>query len=219
THNASANRGACIQNCRHQYIVTDKEDNHELEIDNEYIMSAKDLCTIEFLDKIIHAGVKVLKIEGRGRSVDYVYTVTQCYKEALSAIEEGTYTTEKIKAWNKRLATVYNRGFWEGYYLGRKIGEWSNEYGSKATKKKIYIAKGKKYFEKKNIGEFLIESNEGLFIGDQIIIIGPTTGLISMHINELWVENKPVQKAKKGDTITMPIKNKIRASDKIYKIV
>ncbi|MGL4346668.1 MAG: peptidase U32 family protein [Chitinophagaceae bacterium] len=219
THNASANRGACIQNCRHQYIVTDKEDNHELEIDNEYIMSAKDLCTIGFLDKIIHAGVKVLKIEGRGRSVDYVYTVTQCYKEALSAIEEGTYTTEKIKAWDKRLATVYNRGFWEGYYLGKKIGEWSNEYGSKATKKKIYIAKGKKYFAKKNIGEFLIESNDGLFIGDQIIIIGPTTGLISMHINELWVENKPVQKAKKGDIITIPIQNKIRASDKIYKIV
>ena len=159
THHASANRGACIQNCRREYTVTDEE-GIELAIDNEYIMSAKDLCTIDFLDKILEAGVKVLKIEGRGRAADYVYTTTRCYREAIEAIETGTYTPEKIAHWKEELSKVYNRGFWDGYYLGRKMGEWSNQYGSVATQKKIYLGKGLKYFDKIGVGEFLLESHD-----------------------------------------------------------
>src|ERR1035437_6436700 len=151
---ASANRGACIQNCRRNYIVIDKEEGVEFEIDNEYIMSAKDLCTIDFLDKVIDAGTTVLKIEGRGRSADYVFTVTKCYREAVDSIYDGTYSAEKIEDWKTRLSTVFNRGFWDGYYLGRTMGEWSNEYGSKATKKKIYIGRGLKYYENARAGEF-----------------------------------------------------------------
>ena len=148
SHNSSANRGACIQNCRREYTVIDKEEGVELDIDNEYIMSAKDLATIDFLDKVLDAGVKVLKIEGRGRSADYVYTTVKCYREAVDSILDGTYTKEKIIDWKERLATVYNRGFWDGYYLGRKMGEWSDAYGSKATTKKIFLGKGIKYFPK-----------------------------------------------------------------------
>jgi len=215
---SSANRGACIQNCRRSYIVTDKEDGTELEIDNEYIMSAKDLCTIDFLDKVIDAGVSVLKIEGRGRSEDYVHTTTKCYREAIDSIHEKTFTKEKIKNWKKELSTVFNRGFWDGYYLGKKMGEWNDEYGSKATTKKIYIGKGMKYFEKIGIGEFKIES-QSLEIGDEILISGPTTGIIKDNVKELRVEDLKRESVKKGDIVSLPIKSKMRASDKLYKIV
>lgn len=219
SHNASANRGACIQNCRREYIVTDKEDGIELAIDNEFIMSAKDLCTIDFLDKVIEAGVKVLKIEGRGRAADYVYTTVKCYREAVDAIKEGTYTQEKIDTWKEKLTSVYNRGFWDGYYLGKKIGEWSNQYGSVATEKKIYIGKGQKYFEKIGVGEFLMESHD-LKTGDKIIITGPTTGYIELIATEIRADDGTViPKANKGDVISIAIPEKIRPSDKLYKIV
>ena len=215
---ASANRGACIQNCRKSYVVIDKEEGVEFEVDNEYIMSAKDLCTIPFLDRVIDSGISVIKIEGRGRSADYVFTVTQCYREAIDAVAAGTYTPDKIKDWEARLATVFNRGFWDGYYLGRTMGEWSNEYGSKATKRKVYVAKGLKYFENAGVGEFKLEA-QSLTIGDEILITGPTTGLIQSQITEIRVDNKPVEKLKRGAVFTIPIQEKIRPSDKLYKLV
>ncbi len=215
---ASANRGACIQNCRRKYIVTDKETGTELEINNEYIMSAKDLCTIDFIDKIMASGVSVLKIEGRGRSEDYVYTTTKCYREAINSISNGTYSEEKIADWKSQLATVYNRGFWDGYYLGKKLGEWSDEYGSKATKRKIYVAKGIKYFDNINIGEFLVESHH-LSLGDEIMISGPTTGIIQTIVKELRIDNQPSETVKRGEVFSMPVEMKVRASDKVYKIV
>ncbi len=218
SHNASANRGACIQNCRREYTVTDEE-GIELQIDNEYIMSAKDLCTIDFLDKILDAGVRVLKIEGRGRAADYVYTTTQCYREAVDAFENGTYTPEKIENWRERLSSVYNRGFWDGYYLGRKMGEWSNVHGSVATTRKIYIGKGVKYFDKIGVGEFVMESHD-INVGEKIIITGPTTGLIEADVEEIRLgEGTQVNSAKKGDTISLRISEKIRPSDKLYKVV
>ncbi len=215
---ASANRGACIQNCRRSYIVTDKEDGVEFEVDNEYIMSAKDLCTIEFIDKIIDAGVCVLKIEGRGRSADYVYTTTKAYNEAIDAYLNGTYTAEKIAQWKDQLAQVFNRGFWDGYYLGRKMGEWNDEAGSKATKRKIYIAKGVKYYDRIGVGEFVCESYD-LAVGDEVMITGPTTGYLQLLVNELRVDNQPVEKVKQGDVFSMAIGDKIRPSDKLYKLV
>lgn len=219
SHNASANRGACIQNCRREYLVTDKEEGIELEIDNEYIMSAKDLCTIDFLDKIIDAGVSVLKIEGRGRAADYVYTTTRCYREAVDALQTGTYTLEKIAQWKEQLNKVYNRGFWDGYYLGRKMGEWSNQYGSVATHKKTYLGKGLNYFDKIGIGEFILESHE-LQVGDTVVITGPTTGYVETVVKQIRLDTgKDVQKAVKGNTITIPLDEKIRPSDKLYKIV
>ncbi len=218
SHNSSANRGACIQNCRREYTVIDKEEGIELDIDNEYIMSAKDLATIDFLDKVLHAGVRVLKIEGRGRSADYVYTTVKCYREAVDSILEGTYTEEKIQDWKERLATVYNRGFWDGYYLGKKMGEWSEVYGSKATTKKILLGRGIKYFAKAKIGEFLIESHS-LKKGDNILITGPTTGIIETYVEEIRVDDKEVGEVKKGDYFSIRVDETIRASDKIYKIV
>lgn len=218
THNASANRGACIQNCRRSYVVTEKDEGYELEIDNEYIMSAQDLCTIDFLDKIIEAGVSVLKIEGRGRAADYVITATQCYREAIDTIEEGTYSKEKIDEWKTRLSTVFNRGFWEGYYLGRTMGEWSDVYGSKATQQKIYIGKGMKYYDKSNVGEFLMESHS-LKVGNKVMIIGPTTGYVETIIDELRVDNQIVNEVKRGDQFTIQVAEKVRPSDKLYKVV
>lgn len=218
THFSSANRGACVQNCRHSYVVTTKEDGIELEIDNEYIMSAKDLCTIDFLDKVIAAGVSVLKIEGRGRSADYVYTTTKCYREAIDAYEDGSFSSEKIQDWKDRLSTVFNRGFWDGYYLGRTMGEWSDEAGSKATKRKVYIGKGMKYYETAGIGEFLIEA-QGVELGDELIITGPTTGVIETIMTEMRADNQPVESVKRGTTITFPVAEKIRPSDKLYKLV
>ncbi len=216
THNASANRGACIQNCRRSYVVTDKEEGYELEIDNEYIMSAKDLCTIDFMDKIIGAGIHVLKIEGRGRSADYVHKTTKCYREAADAIAEGTYTTEKINGWIKELETVFNRGFWDGYYLGKKLGEWSSVYGSAATIKKIYIGKGIKYFDKIGVAEFLLESHN-LNVNDQIIITGPTTGYVETTITELRLDGLITETSNKGDHVSFVVPEKIRPSDKLYK--
>ncbi len=218
SHNSSANRGACIQNCRREYTVIDKEEGIEFDIDNEYIMSAKDLATIDFLDKVLNAGVKVLKIEGRGRAADYVYTTVKCYREAVDSILEGTYTKEKIEDWKTRLATVYNRGFWDGYYLGRKMGEWSNAYGSKATTKKIYLAKGIKYFSKINVAEFLLEAHS-LKKGDNILITGPTTGVIETSVDEIRVDDKVVDEVKQGENFSIKIDELIRPSDKLYKVV
>ena len=218
SNNASANRGACIQNCRKKYIVTSKEDGEELEIDNEYIMSAKDLCTIGFLDKILESGVGILKIEGRGRSADYVDTVVSCYKEAVLAIQEGNYSISSVEHWTKKLATVYNRGFWDGYYLGRKIGEWNDSYGSKATEKKLFLGKGLKYYGKMKVGEFKIESHS-LKIGDQILITGPNIGAHKTTIKEMRVDNVSVTNVAKGDSFTIQIDEIIKPSTKLYKII
>lgn len=218
SHFSSANRGACVQNCRKGYIVTDKEDGTEYEIDNEYIMSAADLCTVDFLDKIAEAGVSVLKIEGRGRSADYVYVTTQVYREAIDALEMGAYTPALFADWRDRLATVYNRGFWDGYYLGRKLGQWSEIPGSKASKRKIYLAKGETYYSQKQIAEFSMESNE-LRLGDEIVITGPTTGVIMHKIEQLFADGKEVESAQKGQTVTFKLPEKVRPSDKLYKWV
>ncbi|MBK8622750.1 MAG: U32 family peptidase [Saprospiraceae bacterium] len=218
SHFASANRGACIQNCRRSYIVTDKDEGMEYEIDNEYIMSAKDLCTIPFLPEILQTGVSVLKIEGRGRSADYVYKTTLCYREAIDACFQNTYTEEKVNGWMETLSTVYNRGFWDGYYLGRKLGEWSENYGSVATKRKIYVAKGVKYFEKATIAEFYCESHS-LSVGDDIMVTGPTTGYVETTVGELRVNGLPVNKVERGTSFTVGIPEKIRPSDKLYKVV
>lgn len=215
---ASANRGACIQNCRRSYIVKDKEDDIEFEIDNEYIMSSKDLCTIDLLPQIIDAGVRVMKIEGRGRSVDYVYHVTQCYREAIDAYNQGNYSADRIEGWKKRLDSVYNRGFWDGYYLGKKMGEWSEVYGSKATKRKEYIAKGMKYYDKAGVGEFVCDAHY-LQVGDEIMISGPTTGYIECTITALRVENEVRNKIVRGEVFTMEVPAKIRPSDKLYKFL
>jgi putative protease len=214
TNNSSANRGACVQNCRRTYEVKD-EDGNELQIDNEYIMSPKDLCTIGFIDDIIKSGVKVLKIEGRGRSPEYVKTVTQCYREAADAFLDGTYSKEKIAEWDKKLATVYNRGFWDGYYLGQELGEWSDVHGSKATTRKKYLGKGVHYYPKAGIAEFKLETHS-LKVGDKILITGPTTGVIETTIKELMVEEVKYDEIKKGVNFTTPLGSIIRSSDKLY---
>ncbi len=216
-YNSSANRGACKQNCRHPYLVIDKETGMELEIDNEYIMSPKDLMTVNFLDQIKDAGVSILKIEGRARSADYVAVTTQVYREAAEALENGDYTEEKVKDWIRRLASVYNRGFWDGYYLGRKLGEWSQP-GNQATRQKIYIGRGKKYYAKAGVGEFKIETF-GLKKGDKIMIIGPSLGIREMELDEFYVNDKPGTEARKGDILAIKIKDKIRPSDKLFKVV
>lgn len=218
TYNASANRGACIQNCRRTYTVKDKDDGFEFEIDNEYIMSPKDLCTIDFMDQLLDTGVSVLKIEGRGRAPEYVKTVISCYREAIDSVFEGTYTKEKVADWMKRLETVYNRGFWSGYYLGQKLGEWSDVHGSKATQKKVYLGKGLHYYTNLGVGTFKIESHQ-LKVGDKILITGKTTGVLESEIEEIQIDGQPVQKAKKGDTIAIKTLDKIRPSDKLYKLV
>ncbi len=218
SHNASANRGACIQNCRKEYIVKSKEDGIELNIDNEYIMSAKDLCTIGFLDKILDSGVNILKIEGRGRAADYVDTVVRCYKQAVLSIQEGTYTREKVVGWTKELSKVYNRGFWDGYYLGRKIGEWNDSYGSKATVKKIYLGRGIKYFGKIKVGEFRMESHS-LKVGDEILITGPNIGAIKTTVEEIRVDDTSVDSVKKGNVFSIKIDETIRPSSKLYKLI
>lgn len=216
--NSSANRGACLQTCRKSYIVTEKETGYELEIDNEYIMSPKDLSTIGFVDKILNAGVKVLKIEGRARPAEYVKTVTECYNEAINSVLEGTYTKNKIKNWEERLATVFNRGFWDGYYLGRKLGEWSKDYGSKATKTKEYLGKGTNYFSKLKVAEFQLQAGN-LKVGDEILITGPTTGVIQTTVKEIRVDLKNTDEAHKGQTISVPVDEKVRRADKLYKLI
>ena len=216
--NSSANRGACLQTCRKPYIVTEKESGVEFEVDNEYIMSAKDLNTIPFLDKVLDAGVTVLKVEGRGRPPEYVKTVCSTYDEAINAYLDESFTKEKVKAWESRQETVFNRGFWDGYYMGRKIGEWSEVYGSKATKRKVYIGKGTNYFSKLKVAEFLAESGDPLKVGDSIIITGPTTGVIEARVEEIRVDRKVVESTKKGDSFSMKIDQIVRRSDKIYKL-
>ena len=217
--NSSANRGACKQNCRKKYTVIDQETGFEIELDNEYMMSPKDLCTISFLDQIIDAGVSVLKIEGRGRAPEYVATVTKCYREAIDSIADGTYNEEKVAEWMKQLETVYNRGFWGGYYLGQELGEWSSENGSAATQKKVYIGKGRHFYPKSNIAEFLIEAYD-LTVGDRVLIQGPTTGSQEMVLESMRVAEKPdSEKASKSDVVTFKTEFKVRPSDKLYKIV
>ncbi|MHC9089007.1 peptidase U32 family protein [Tenacibaculum sp. IMCC1] len=218
SHNSSANRGACKQNCRKKYTVIDQESGFEMELDNEYIMSPKDLCTIDFLDQVADAGIKVLKIEGRGRAPEYVAKVIKCYRDAIDSLYNGTYDKEKVISWMQELEKVYNRGFWNGYYLGQKLGEWSKEPGSHATQKKVYLGKGMHYFPKAEVGEFKIEAYD-LAIGDTILITGPTTGAQEMELKSMFVNDKEAQTATKGDEVTMKLDFRIRPSDKLYKIV
>ncbi len=218
TSNSSANRGACVQNCRRKYKVIDLEDGHELEIDNEYIMSPKDLCTVDFLDQLVDTGISVLKIEGRGRAPEYVATTIKCYREAIDACNDGTYSEVKVKDWMSRLETVYNRGFWGGYFLGQELGEWTDSSGSKATVKKVFLGKGMHYYSNAKIGLFKIEAQQ-LKVGDKILITGPTTGVIESEIKSMRVEEKDVDVAKRGDEVTFVVEEKIRASDKLYKVV
>ena len=218
SHNSSANRGACKQNCRKKYTVIDQESGFEMELDNEYIMSPKDLCTIDFLDQVADAGIKVLKIEGRGRAPEYVAKVIKCYRDAIDSLYDGTYDKEKVISWMQELEKVYNRGFWNGYYLGQKLGEWSKEPGSHATQKKVYLGKGMHYFPKAEVGEFKIEAYD-LAIGDTILITGPTTGAQEMELKSMFVNDKQAQTATKGDEVTMKLDFRIRPSDKLYKIV
>ncbi|WP_339895319.1 peptidase U32 family protein [uncultured Algibacter sp.] len=216
--NASANRGACKQNCRKKYTVTDQETGFEMELDNEYIMSPKDLCTIDFLDEVVDSGIKVLKIEGRGRAPEYVAKVIKCYREAIDSIENGSYSKEEVITWMQTLETVYNRGFWSGYYLGQKLGEWSKGSGSHATQKKVYIGKGTHFFPKAKVGEFKIEAYN-INLGDTILITGPTTGAQELVVNELLVNDQELKVGGKGDMVTMKLPFRIRQSDKLYKIV
>lgn len=216
--NSSANRGACLQTCRRAYTVTDKETGAELEIDNEYIMSPKDLKTIHFLNKILDAGVSVLKIEGRARSPEYVKTTVQCYHEAVEAYLGNSFTEEKIIKWNERLASVFNRGFWDGYYLGQHLGEWSANYGSRATKRKIYIGKCTNYFTNIQVAEFKLET-QNLKTGDEIIITGPTTGVVQTTVKEIRFDMESVEEGLKGQRISVPVETKLRRSDKLFKVV
>ena len=215
---SSANRGACLQTCRRAYLVTDKETGAELEIDNEYIMSPKDLKTIHFLNKILDAGVTVLKIEGRARSPEYVKTTVECYKEAVESYFSNTFTKEKIENWNERLASVFNRGFWNGYYLGQRLGEWSANYGSQATKRKIYLGKCTNYFTNIGVAEFKLETGN-LKTGDNIIVNGPTTGVVESVVDEIRFELESVAEGLKGQHISVPVPEKIRRSDKLFKLV
>jgi len=215
--NSSANRGACMQVCRRSYAVRDKETGVELEVDNQYIMSPKDLKTIHFMNKMMDAGVRVFKIEGRARGPEYVRTVVECYKQAIQANLEGTFTDEKIAEWDERLKTVFNRGFWDGYYLGQRLGEWTKNYGSAATERKIYVGKGIRYFNNIGVAEFLVEAAE-LNVGDKLLVTGPTTGALFATLEEARVDLKPVQTVKKGERFSMKL-DKVRPSDKLYKLV
>ena len=217
-YNSSANRGACKQNCRKKYTVIDQETGIEMELDNEYIMSPEDLCTLDFLDQVVDAGIKVLKIEGRGRAPEYVATVISTYREAIDSIAAGTYNQEKAKAWMERLSTVYNRGFWSGYYLGQKLGSWSDTPGSKATQKKVYVGKGVHFFPKPAVGEFKIEAYD-IKVGDKLLITGPTTGAKEVILKTMFVNDIEASTASKGDSITMKVPFRIRPSDKLYKLV
>ena len=216
--NRSANRGECVQVCRRSYIATDNETGEQLAIDNKYIMSPKDLKTIRFMDKLMASGVRVLKIEGRARGPEYVYTVVKCYKEAVASVIEGCFTEEKKEEWDRRLATVFNRGFWDGYYLGQRLGEWNRNYGSNATERKVYVGKGVKYFSKLGVAEFTVEATE-LNRGDKLLITGPTTGVMYVDADEIRLELEPVEVAPKGTHVSFAVPGKIRPSDKLFKIV
>lgn len=213
--NSSANRGACTQICRRSYTVTDRETGEQLDIENKYVMSPKDLKTIHFLNKMIDAGVTVFKIEGRARGPEYVATAVGCYSEAIQAIVDGTYSEERIAGWDERLRKIFNRGFWNGYYLGQRLGEWSSKYGSSATRVKRYAAKGVRYFSNIGVAEFLVE-NGTVKVGDEVVITGPTTGALILTVDELRVDLKPVPQAEKGQSFSMKVHAKIRPSDRLY---
>ena len=215
--NASANRGACMQICRRAYTVRDKDSDIELDIENQYIMSPKDLKTIHFMNKMMDAGVRVFKIEGRARGPEYVRIVTECYKEAVRAYCRGEFTEEKIADWDERLSKVFNRGFWNGYYLGQRLGEWSSKYGSGATRRKVYVARGIKYFDKIGVAEFEMECGS-LHVGDEILITGPTTGAVMQKVEEIRVDLKPVEETRKGERFSIRVGEKVRASDRLYKM-
>ena len=214
----SANRGECMQICRRSYVVTDRETGTELEIDNKYIMSPKDLKTIRFIDRMMRSGVRVFKIEGRARGPEYVMTVVQCYKEAIQSVLDDTFTEEKKDAWDERLATVFNRGFWDGYYLGQKLGEWNKHYGSCATERKQYVGKGVKYFSKLGVAEFTCEACE-FSVGDKMLITGPTTGALYVTVEEIHGDTHAVQTAQKGTRVSIKVPEKVRPSDKLFKII
>ena len=214
----SANRGECMQLCRRSYLLTDRETGTELEVDNKYIMSPKDLKTVRFIDKMMKAGVRVFKIEGRARGPEYVYTVVQCYKEAIASVLSGTFTDEKKDEWDNRLATVFNRGFWDGYYQGQKLGEWNKNYGSNATEKKVYIGRGVKYFSRLGVAEFTVDAAD-FSVGDKLLITGPTTGVVYLNAEEIRLNLSPVQTAPKGTHVSIPVPSKVRPSDKLFKLV
>ncbi len=214
----SANRGECLQVCRRGYTVRDIESGTELSVQNKYIMSPKDLKTIGFLDRMMSAGVRVFKIEGRARPAEYVATVTACYKEAIEAVCAGTFSTERVKAWDKRLATVFNRGFWDGYYLGQRLGEWSEVYGSAATERKMYVGRGLKYFSKLGVGEFKIEA-ASIAQGDDLLLIGPSTGAVRFRADEIHGDDGPIAVAPQGATVAIAVPTKVRPSDKLYKVL
>ncbi len=214
----SANRGACMQLCRRSYLVTDRETGTELEIDNKYIMSPKDLKTIRFIDRMMKSGVRVFKIEGRARGPEYVKTVVECYREAIQSVLDGTFTEARKDAWDERLATVFNRGFWDGYYLGQRLGEWNDHYGSCATERKVYVGKGLKYFSKLGVAEFSCEACE-FSVGDKMLITGPTTGALYVTVEEIHDDTSAVATAQKGTRVSFKVPEKVRPSDKLFKIV
>jgi len=216
--NRSANRGECIQICRRSYTVTDNETGYQLEIDNKYVMSPKDLKTVRFIDRLMTSGVRVFKIEGRARGPEYVYTVVKCYKEAIQAVIDGTFTEEKKDEWDKRLATVFNRGFWDGYYQGQKMGEWNKNYGSNATERKVYVGKGTKYYSKLGVAEFSVEATT-FKVGDRLLITGPTTGVIYVTADEIHDDNGPVEVAQQGTRVSIAVPEKVRPSDKLFLLV
>ncbi len=213
--NSSANRGACTQICRRSYEVTDLETGDKLKVDNKYIMSPKDLKTIHFIDRMVDAGVRVFKIEGRARGPEYVSIAVRCYSEALQAVCDGTFSPDRVADWDERLRSIFNRGFWNGYYLGQRLGEWSSKYGSSATRVKRYAAKGVKYFSKLRVAEFRMEAGE-LHTGDEIIIIGPTTGALMLTVGDIYVDRTPTDTARKGDAFSIAVPSKIRPSDRLY---
>ena len=216
--NRSANRGECVQICRRSYTVTDNETGNQLEIDNKYIMSPKDLKTIRFIDRMMDSGVRVFKIEGRARGPEYVHTVVTCYREAIQSVLDGTFTEEKKDKWDERLSTVFNRGFWDGYYQGQKMGEWTKEYGNKATEKKVLIGKVMKYFSRLGVAEIAVEANT-FAKGDKLLITGNTTGAMFLNAEEIRYDLKPVDVAEQGWRVSIPVPDKVRPNDKLFKLI
>ena len=216
--NRSANRGECVQICRRSYTLTDTETGHQIEVDRQYLMSPKDLKTVRFIDRMMKAGVRVFKIEGRARGPEYVYTVVKCYKEAIQSVLDGTFTEEKKDQWDERLARVFNRGFWDGYYQGQQMGEWNKEYGSCATERKVYVGRGQKYFSKLGVAEFSVEATT-FQVGDKLLITGPTTGVMYITADEIHDDHGPVQVAQQGTRVSVAVPDKVRPSDKLFKLV
>ena len=216
--NRSANRGECVQICRRSYTLTDTETGHQIEVDRQYLMSPKDLKTVRFIDRMMKAGVRVFKIEGRARGPEYVNTVVKCYKEAIQSVLDGTFTKEKKDQWDERLARVFNRGFWDGYYQGQQMGEWNKEYGSCATERKVYVGRGQKYFSKLGVAEFSVEATT-FQVGDKLLITGPTTGVMYITADEIHDDHGPVQVAQQGTRVSVAVPDKVRPSDKLFKLV